>query len=255
MNLRTLLLLGAMGWTASAQASEPANLIIVSASPSHGAFPAPRVSAAELNTMRGGVLLPNGLDLHVGIDIQTRVDGVLVLHTLYASDGPIVGARLFTNGTAESQPVPAQTSVTMPGTSLAPVISVSRSSTGSQIAPGSVSGPTTVNIITDPQATWASAQGQREVPVTPNGPPVTTAEGDFRLTNGEQGAVASLTRQDLEIQHLIGRATGVVVANTASDRAIDTVSAVNIDLRGAEPLLAASQFLASALALETVRGR
>lgn len=213
------------------------------------------IGTPELAAMRGGVQLPNGLNLSVGIDIQTRVDGVLVLHSIYATDGPIVGTRLFTDGATPSDPVPAQESVSVPGGMTYPVISVSRSNLSPGIAPGAAGPPVTINLINDPQANWVPANGQQAVPVTLDGPPVSANAGQFGLVTTEGGTAALYQTDTLEIRHLIGQATGVVVANTASDRTIDTTSAVNIELRGAEPLLAAGQFIASALALDIVRGR
>ena len=42
---------------------------------------------AALATMRGGLQLPNGLTVALGIDIQTWVDGRLALHSIYANEG------------------------------------------------------------------------------------------------------------------------------------------------------------------------
>jgi len=71
----------------------------------------PIVPDATLARMRGGVLLPNGITLTLGIDIQTRVDGTLVLHSIYNSDGPDAGIRVFTDGKDSPRAAPGTITV------------------------------------------------------------------------------------------------------------------------------------------------
>lgn len=226
---------------------------IVVTAPAPAPFAVDRVPDPELAAMRGGMHLPNGFDVAIGIDIQTRVDGILVLHTIYASDGPVVGTRVYTDGANAARYAPATVTVTSPLTSGAPVIVTDRSPTGTTVAPGSPSPAATVNLVNGIQATWLTAEGQTEVPVTQGGPAVTTGPGTFSLSSGDNGVISTLDTQGLQITHLIGQATGAVIANTANDRAIDTISSVNIDLQGASPALMGAIFTADRLAIEAVR--
>ena len=215
---------------------------------------AARVPDRQLGAMRGGMRLPNGFEVAIGIDIQTRVDGILVLHTIYASDGPIMGVKVYTDGTDGERYAPG-TIVVMAPNSPAPIIVTTRSPSGTTIAPGSSSGASTVNLVNGPETTWVTADGQNEVPVTVDGGPVTTGPGTFSLRSASNGVTSELDTADLQIRHLIGQATGVVIANAGSNRAIDTVSSVNIDLQNVAPLVATSIFSNQALALDIVRGR
>ena len=243
----------ATGGLAAPVPSVTPDILVVAPLPD--AFEAPRVPDAKLATMRGGLRLPNGLDVSIGIDIQTRVDGLLVLHTLYASDGPVSGTRVYTDGRDGDRLAPGTTVVTTSDTGGSPVIMTDRSPTGTTISVTPASGASTVNLVNGAQSTWLTAQGQTEVPVTANGAPVTTGPGTFTLTTTDAGTIATLDTGDLRISHLVGQATGAVIANTANDRAIDTISSINVDLSNTAPLLAASMFSNDALALALVRNR
>lgn len=190
----------------------------------------PAVPDRELATMRGGVMLPNGLNVAIGIDIQTRIDGVLALHTIFSSETPN-GLRVFTDGTTSPIGVPGTTVVTG-GDRDWPGISVSRSPTGTTVvAPGT--GPATgINVIAGPTTGWLDAAGQNPVPVVAGGPAIMAETGTIRLVADDRGAQVTLVTPTVEVRHLIGQATGAVIANTANDVSIDTVSTINVDLIG-----------------------
>ena len=217
----------------------PSSAIVVNAQASAPLAMQP-VSNVELAMMRGGLRLPNGLDLSLGFDIQTRIDGQLALHTVYASDGANPGIRVYTDG---EKPVPlAPTTATIVAGTVQgiPTLIVDRSPSGTTILPARAVGATTVNLVNGDPSTWLSGVGQVEIPVAPNGPAVAAAPGDVRLTTGSAGAIVTLSTPTLELQQLVGQATGVVVANTADNRVINTVSSVNVDLRGLSSSLIAS---------------
>jgi hypothetical protein len=191
----------------------------------------PAVPDAELATMRGGLLLPNGLNVAIGIDIQTRIDGVLALHTIFSSEGPNAGVRVYTDGTTSPSAVPGTVTVAT-GDPDWPTVSVSRTPTGTTVtAPGSDT-PASVNIVSGPATGWLDAAGQTLVPVTANGPAVAASSGSVRLTSDDRGTQVALVTPATEIRHLVGQATGAVIANTGNDRAIDTVSTINVNLIG-----------------------
>jgi hypothetical protein len=211
------------------------------------------VDDVALDRMRGGLLLPNGLDVAIGIDIQTWVDGSLTLHTVYASDGPQAGTRVYTDGTEATKLAPGTT--TVPGSSQMgmPLILTGRSPSGTVIAVGARD-IQTVNILDAPPSNWLTGGGETLIPVRADGQPVTSDVGTITLTETGKGAQVLLKADDLEIRHLLGQATGVVIANTANDRIIESVSSVNIDLRDA-PILASATFASEALSLDLLRGR
>ncbi|MCB4858175.1 hypothetical protein K7W03_01060 [Sphingobium sp. PNB] len=61
--------------------------------------------------------------------------------------------------------------------------------------------------------------------------PVSSAAlGAVSVAQAEGGAAVMLKGPDLEIQHLAGSNTGVLIANTLDNRSIDTIANVNIAL-------------------------
>ncbi|UZK67767.1 hypothetical protein [Sphingomonas sp. M1-B02] len=213
---------------------------------------AERVPDTLLAQMRGGVELPNGLNVAIGIDIQTRVDGVLVLHTVYTSDGPNAGIRVFTNGTNQVPLPPGATTVRTSSSGGIPIVTVDRSPAGTTIVPGRSINASNVNVVNSGPETWPSGQGETPVPVTANGPSVAAAPGAFRIETSDTGAAVILASPSLEIRQLVGSATGIVVANAADNRSIETVSAINVELQGVSPQLLAGAFAAQRMAVESV---
>ena len=136
-----------------------------------------------------------------------------------------------------------------------PIVTVARTPSGSTIVASRGADGATVNLVAAPPAFWVTAEGQNEVPVTPNGAAVTTGPGTFALTQADGTLTASLDAPDYDIRHLIGRVTGSVVSNMGNDRAIDTISSVNIDLQGGLPVLTPSLIQNALLGSDALRGR
>jgi hypothetical protein len=209
----------------------------------------------QLASMRGGIRLPNGLTLALGIDIQTRIDGVLALHTVYASDGANPGIRVYTDGTKPVSLAPTNASITSGAVPGIPLLVVDRSPSGTTIVPTGAANATTVNLVTGDPSTWLSGDGQSQIPVVANGGVVAAPPGNVSLATGPLGAVVTLSTPTVEVRQLIGQATGVVVLNTGNDRVIDTVSSVNVDLRGFSAPLLAGTFIAQRAALDALLPR
>jgi hypothetical protein len=204
----------------------------------------------ELARMRGGLRLPNGLDVSLGIDIQTRVNGLLALHTVYASEGLVTGVRVFADGANPVPIAPTTQTVSATATPGTPTLIVDRSPTGTTIIPSINTPAATVNLVNGDQSTWLSGDGQQQIPVQPNGPAIATPNGDVRLMTTDAGTVVTLQTPTLLVRQLLGQATGIVVANTANDQTINTISSVNVDLQGISPELLSSTFVAQRAALE-----
>lgn len=201
------------------------------------AFDAAAVPDAVLATQRGGVRLPNGIDLALSVQTQTAVNGAVVLQTVYALDqGP---ASLTVYAPPKGSVVPAASSASPPPGSAAtlPVVSY------------------------DPRTGLTVSQGHGGVPVTVGGGvragPPTVAPGLKALdqSTGQETAAGAVTSRtdgllrtvtlsgtDFTVSHLAGAAFGSAIANSGSDRAIDTITSISIDLRNAGPDLIGSVF-------------
>ncbi|WP_341209313.1 hypothetical protein [uncultured Sphingomonas sp.] len=211
-----------------------------------------RVPDRELATMRGGLMLPNGLNVAIGIDIQTRIDGVLALHTIFSSEAQ--GVRVFTDGRTSPSEVPGTVTVES-GDPSWPTVSVSRTPTGTTVTAPVASAPGSVNIVSGPTTGWLDAAGQTPVPVVANGPAVEASSGNIRLTSDDRGSQVQLVTPTTEIRHLVGQATGAVISNTANDRVIDTVSTVNVNLVGLPAGLMNGMLLVNRIATEAAGPR
>ena len=234
----------------AAVAAQPASAA-AHVSPWEDAMPVPD---RDLAIMRGGILLPNGLTIAIGIDIQTRIDGVLALHTVYSSETPTNGIRVYTDGTNSPSTAPGSTSVTTDG-GVITTIETSRSPTGTTIVAGTNRQPTTINVVSGPTSTWLDGAGQTSVPVVANGPAVAASSGAISLNEDARGARVTLSTPMIEIQHLVGQATGAVVSNTADNRTIDTVSSINVNLVGVPAALLGNALMINRIAVEAAGRR
>jgi hypothetical protein len=216
-------------------------MAVLSAPVSAAMLQAQALSNEQLATLRGGVLLPNGLDISIGIDIQTLVNGQLALHTVLSTEAPTpFGLRVLNGGSASSMPP----TVTIPAAAQSsPLLVLDRQSGSSSVAPTSASGPnTTIHVLNAPTDTWPRYPDENTVPVSPNGPSVTTPFGTVQITQDSRGAVVSLSDPTLLVQHLVGEASGVTVANTANNQVVQTQSAIDVDVHGAWPAIANALF-------------
>lgn len=229
-------------------------LALIAAVASTVSWSAVPVADSELATMRGGILLPNGLNIAIGIDIQTRVNGVLALHTIYSTEVPNNAIRVYTDGTTAPASAPGTTTIATGGNS-SPGIDASRSPTGTTVTAASGGQPMIVNVLVGPTSTWLDAAGQTNVPVTANGSAVPASSGAITLVEDGAGARVTLSAPGLQVQHLVGQATGAVIANTADNRSIDTVSSINVNLVGVPAALLGGALMINRLAAETASRR
>ncbi|GGE07505.1 hypothetical protein GCM10011529_12370 [Polymorphobacter glacialis] len=184
------------------------------------------LSDPELASMRGGILLPNGLSVAIGITIETRIDGVLALRTSVSTERP--GVMVATGGTGAVGDG-RRVSIT---TWQPPVVITERARTGTTVtsAPGA---PVVVTL----NGSGAPASDGTPLPLVPGGPSAPTRFGDARVTTNAGGFVTTLVGPTIEIRQLVGQATGVVIGNTADNRVIDTVAHVNVDLSNAGTII------------------
>lgn len=166
----------------------------------------PVVADDALTDIRGGFLLPNGLDIRLGITIDTLIDGRLALTTVLTLD-EVSNLTVYAGG--GTSPPASVTEIVVPGPD----------------------GASLVRIAQDASFSREGSQGQ-PIAVRPNGEPVRTQWGNVRLEQSDTQSTVFLAADGLELRHMIGTATGALVANTANDRVIDTMVTIDIDVRG-----------------------
>lgn len=212
-----------------------------------------------LDTIRGGFLLPNGIDLAMTVQTETAVDGHVVLRSVFSADQGPATLTVFAPAAGKTGPALANTATAaegaVGGTGQGVSVSLDRTSgivsiqpTGSGVAPG-----TMVTVAGTGQAAGSEADDGL-VPVALNGPSQAAA-GTVSIHTAPTGPTVEYSAPDLVVDHLFGRAFGSVVANTANDRSIDTVTSVSLDLHNATAALVGSSLVqAQTLALDAARG-
>lgn len=255
-------------------------------------FGAAPVSDQRLSDMRGGFELPNGMNVAVAVEIETRVDGALALRTVlnlvdtskaalegFVPSGPNLNLPDWTVAPASSanplaappasatevsppaavmtaEPVgdptpPAALAATVPVTpvvvsAVAPIAEATPSApdsvpistptvTASAVSVSVVaSAPTPVSpVISAPTVSLNIAPGAAEAAAISAPVPAIEVQSDLGSVTVEQtamGSVVILKGPDLEIQHLTGNSTGILIANTLDNRVIDTIATVNVSL-------------------------
>ena len=163
------------------------------------------VADDKLDEVRGGVLLPNGMDIGLGITVDTRIDGHLVLSTVLTM-GDVTHLSVYTGGDAQGQTT--ATVLLVPGPS----------------------GPSLVRITQD-ASSLPAVSGRQPIAVTPNGAPVETQWGTVQLAQSDTQSTVVLAGEGVELRQMIGAVTGALVANTGSNRVIDTMVTVDLDIR------------------------
>ena len=210
------------------------------------AAPLPEVVLAE---QRGGIRLPNGIDLALAVQTQTAVNGAVVLQTVFALDKGPATLSVYVPKDGEVVPSGANTGAPMAGNA-APTVSYN-ARTGISVTPGVSSG--TLRFDARP---GGSQQG------VPDGltaiDPAAAAQGSSGVTAKDSRLLRTVTLSagDLSVAHFAGSAFGSAITNTGSDRSIDTLTTVSIDLRGATPeVIGSALFQVENLALGALGSR
>ena len=221
------------------------------------AFDAPAEPDPVLAEQRGGLRLPNGLDIALAVQTQTSVNGAIVLRTDFQVDkGP---ATTTVYVPRSGQIVAAQAGAgqggagTATGSAGAPSIAFDNRN-GLQVTPGSGALPVSVS------GNGAAAGGASPVPagLAIVSPATVAMTDNGQVTQDIQGGVRTvqLNGADLTVTHLTGNAFGSAITNSGSDRAIDTQTAVSIDIHNAGPdMLGSAMFRAQDMALDAAAMR
>lgn len=207
----------------------------LAAAPVFAAVPLPDATLAEL---RGGIELPNGIDLALTVQTQTAIDGAIVLHTVFAlvEGPPQVSVYTPPSGSTVPTSPAAGAGASVLGASLSTTVALDGSA-GVQVIPGLTVLPVVVG--KGASAVAAAGAGLEKVEGTRH---ATDAGVVDRSLAGPQQAI-HLTGADFSITHFLGGAFGSAIANTGNNRTIDTVTTVSIDLRNAGPDVLGSAFL------------
>ena len=190
---------------------------------------------AILAEHRGAFRLPGGLDIGIAVRTQTAVDGRVVLATVFT----------VADGRASFTPYVARSGETVMAQPSAPVAANRGSGEGPRVAFDSRSGITVLpGTSMVPGVAVSAGPSARELPAGLVEAGAGTIESGT-LSASADGPVRriELQGQEISITHLAGGAFGSAIANTGSDRTVETVTSVGIDVRNASPDNLGSTFL------------
>lgn len=218
-------------------------LLLLAAAPAQ--YEAPAVPDPELAEQRGGFRLPSGIDVAITVQTQTAVNGAVVLASVFRADqgAPTVTAYAPKPGETVAAAPPATSAE---AAARAPSITYD-SRNGLQVVR---TGGSAVSIAP------STAAGTVAAGLAPVQGGTTTDAGTVSQATRDGLSTVTLSAGDLSVTHFAGNAFGSAIANAGSDRAIQTETALAIDLRGAGPdVLGSAMLRASGLADDAVRGR
>lgn len=190
------------------------------------------VADAELAGMRGGFTLPNGVDIALTAQIDTAVNGLLILRSvLRLDDGPATIA-VYAPAPGETGPPATLAPPRAPQAAAAPLLIIDRASGVTTVMPGAVTPGVTVNVASDAMRIGEAPPGLADLRLVAGAPGVETANGTVALIGGP-GARVVLEGSTLTVTQLVGQALGTAIENTQSNRAIDSATWINLELGGA----------------------
>lgn len=198
-------------------------LVLLLAAP--GELPDAALPDAELAKLRGGIRLPSGVDVALSVQTQTRLNGNIVLQTVFRADQGPATVTAYAPRSGEVVVAPARDQQAPPAASGPTVTYDARS--GLTVTPGATIPAATAALSGATGVVPAGLEKVADGAVTDNGVIAEASRGSVRTVE--------LQSTDLRVAHLSGTAIGSVVANSGSDRTIDTVTNIAIDLRNAGP--------------------
>lgn len=210
------------------------------------------VSDPELSTMRGGYQAPGGIEIGLAVQTDTSVNGALLLRSVFRAEAGMAELQAFTPRAGSHIAGQSAGSDGVSAPSAAVSVRFDRQS-GVSVLPGTGS-IQRIPISTGAFPAAAARSDDLDTADLAAGRTVDTAVGAVSLEQSHSGSTVHLQAAGLDVSHIFGNAFGAVVANTASDRALDTVTTVSLDLSGATPAnLGSTMFRVEALGLESAR--
>jgi hypothetical protein len=214
--------------------------------------PAPRLSDAELASVTGKFVLPNGVELALSVTSDTVVNGQLILRTVLTVDRTTQLQVFGRTGQAAGTPYAGNAGAAAAQTTgvtialdrksgiqtLTPTFAISRAPSVS--VGGATQDPTSL--------------GLAAVPVVAGGPAIATADGAVSLQAVRGGSQVSFAGDQLAVVNLVGQSIASAVVNSANDRTLDSVTNVSVDARNLAPYqIGAAQMRVDLLVTDAIR--
>lgn len=193
-------------------------------------FPVGRVEDSVLAEQRGGIRLPNGIDVNLSIDTVTAINGRIVLQTVtrITEGSPVVTAYVPVDDT--HAPLAQQDKSVAEAKRDPPPRVIYDRQYGLSVTANMPVVP--VRVTAGEAGDVPQESGLRAIDLTGS---TTTPNGIVQARDDAGVGGVELQGTDIRILHLTHSAIGSAIANTGSGRSIDTYTTVSIDLRNAGP--------------------
>jgi hypothetical protein len=225
----------------------PANALAVSPFGDVAAVP-----ETELAEARGMFVAPDGTEIALSIQMDTVVDGTLVLRSVMkpfesAADRLQLYAQRPGSPAMETSAAGAQSA---PQSGDGNVAFIFDRSAGLTMVSSTDAMPQ-FQVSTSADADASVPSGLERISLDGAGAAVVPT-GPVTVTQADGGSIVTLATSDLLVKHVLGPSIANVVGNTANNRAIETSTVVNLSLSNTAPLALGASLLsldAAALAL------
>ena len=219
-----------MSFTAGVQARAPFNDVQA-------------LSAPELQAERGMFIAPDGTVIDLSIQMDTLVDGTLVLRSvLTPSNNEAERLKLYTQREGIAVAQPEGEWIQAGGDTDKGVSITFDRSAPLDLDVGAASSAPPLLVAVGSSAPRPDASGLRPIVIDENGVGATPA-GSVTVMETGQGPIVTLAADTLLVKHILGSSITNIVANTANDRAIETSTMVNLSLANTAPLILSGSLL------------
>lgn len=237
------------------------------------------VSDEELGAAQGKFILPSGIEVAMAVQTDTSVNGALLLRSVFVvNNGPPALSVYAPAGNAPVQPQADDASIAATGATTGDTGTGTGITAGATTASaGNGSGSGNVSVVLDrasgitmirtagsveaPKVSIGGrvdgdlADGLTQIALPADGSAAAPEGGQISVQTSDRGAQVILASDTLSVNHLFGQSYGAIVANTGSDRVIDTAVNISIELSNVNAANAGSVAARiEGLALDSLRG-
>lgn len=199
-------------------------------------FARPAVAPEQLAAMRGGFTLPGGIDVALAVRSETLLNGATLLLSEYRIDRGAPQLAVFVARSPEAGGADAN------GTGPAAPPAMPTLDYRDQTLVVTPAGPVLAVALGSGNAAPAEGRADLMQVSLADGASVATPAGQVSLA-GETLRQVRLQGDLLDTTHFYGSALGSLTINTGSDRVIDTIVSVDIDLANVTPELMGSALM------------
>ena len=213
------------------------------------------VPEAELAEQRGGMTLPNGIDIALTAQIDTARDGTLILRSVLEIIGNTQTVAVYAPAPGHTGPAFTAPAAPVPEAVVAPQVVIDQDGRVATATPGFLLPVNQVSVgASNSTGIGGAPEGLTALPLAAGAPAVQTAAGLVTLTMAGGNTQVVLDGPQLDIVQLLGGAFGTVTANMADNTQIESATLLSIELSNTEAVSVANRTLqVQDLVLDTVR--